>query len=492
MWMPGTLGLRAYCRPALSQDAAAARELMERVKAKLDLKDKAKEWKKVTTSDVKDAGGGTLLQKHGSSVFRLLQLAYPEERYRPEHVRTKVPKRYWKDVTVRKQFMEEIAAQLGIRKPEEWKKVSRQQFLEMGGAGVLKEHGKSLRLAVAELIDGAAPYAPPTRQAHQTTREFLRAAAQSLGVTSIEDWRRVRNADIMALPGGASVLRRHGSSLFAALQHAFPEQEITLHCVKRVPRNHWEELKNQREALDKLAEKHGITDATGWRKLSYRDIVAEGLAQVLRKYGNSVFRMLSTVYPEKGMKEHECREHVTRHFWDSAENRESFMQRLRQNHRLEQPEDWRKITTHDIEAAGGIGLLNRYPSVAHLIQDFSGTGASLFHLRPHLPASFWDDDDNVALVVKDLGEKLRIRQPEDWLRVSREQVCTLRGQGLVRNVGLSKALEITYPEHSSLWALMRAPDFKARRSVQRSMAVSIGEIFCFAAEDYNDLEATAM
>lgn len=461
---------------------------MERVKARLGLVEKAREWKKVTVEDVREAGGGTLLQNNGNSVFRLLQLAYPEQRYRPEHVRTKVPKRYWKNVEVRKQFMREVASQLGISRPDQWKTVSRRLFLEMGGAGVLKEHGKSLKLAVAELVDGAAPYAPPDRKTYVTTREFLRAAAQTLGVTAIEDWRNVRNADIQALPGGGAVLRRHGSSLLAALQDAFPEQEISLHCVKRVPRNHWEELSNQRVALDRLAEKHGITEPSGWRKLKYRDVVAEGLAQVLRKYGNSVFRMLCAVYPEQDLKEHECRDHVTRHHWESAENRANFVQRLRLRHRLETPEDWRKISTHDIEAAGGLGLLNHYPSVADLIRDFADTDISLFHLRPHVPAAFWDDDDNVALVVKALAKDLRIRRPEDWLRISREQICACKGQGLIRNVGLSKALEITYPEHAKLWALRKAPDFRARRAVQRGMAVSIGEIFSYGIEDYNTAE----
>jgi len=486
-WKPALAGVRGYCSTAALRrplGTEGARELMERVKTRLGLGEKASEWKKVTAEDVKHAGGGTLLLQHDNSVYRLLAAAYPEKQYRAEAVRTKVPKRYWKDVQVRRAFMAEVAKQLGIEKPEDWLKVSRKKFVELGGEGVLKEHNKSLRLAVAELVDGAAPYAPKERVEYATAREFFRAAAQTFGVTKTEDWRRVRNADIVALPGGSRFLRAHGNSMLLALQAAFPEQDISLHCMRRVPRGHWEELRNQREAVDEVAARHGIKEPRDWRKLKYRDMVREGLSVVLNKYGNSVFRMLQAVYPEKDLQEHECREHVMRHYWDSAENRAKFLTRLKAAHTIESTSDWQKITVHDIARAGGQGLLQRYGGVGGLIQDCANVDVSLFELRQAIPGSFWETDENVIAAVKSIGKALQVRGPRDWLRISKEQVAAHKGQGLLRNVGLPQALEITYPEYRVLWQEMRAPDFKARRAVQRSMAVAVGSIFSFKPREH--------
>jgi hypothetical protein len=64
---------------------------------------------------------------------------------------------YWKNVANQRQFLDKVAIELGIQKPEEWHKVSARQVKEKGGRFIKNYYNNSLiqgadRLTVSTIV----------------------------------------------------------------------------------------------------------------------------------------------------------------------------------------------------------------------------------------------------------------------------------------------------------------------------------------------------
>ncbi len=64
------------------------------------------------------------------------------------------------------------------------------------------------------------------------------------------------------------------------------------------PRHHWDNLDNQRAFMDNLCTKLGLTDRTGWYKITGDLLSSNHGRGLLLKYRGSVGKLLCTIYPE--------------------------------------------------------------------------------------------------------------------------------------------------------------------------------------------------
>jgi hypothetical protein len=78
-------------------------------------------------------------------LLQALKALYPEHAWDTTKFRAHgVPRGYWKDVQNQRQFMDRLGAKLGIQKSTDWYKVSYEDILKNGGAGVLSNNKSSL------------------------------------------------------------------------------------------------------------------------------------------------------------------------------------------------------------------------------------------------------------------------------------------------------------------------------------------------------------
>lgn len=130
---------------------------LEKIGKKLGVKDMS-DWGKITTNQVK-SHDPSLLSRYNNSLRKGLLNLFPgmiklnfvsllEVQWRDEwFVNGQVERGQWDKSENVRNFLEEIAKQLGIKKPSDWGKVSISQFIRLnGGTLIRKFHGSLLRL----------------------------------------------------------------------------------------------------------------------------------------------------------------------------------------------------------------------------------------------------------------------------------------------------------------------------------------------------------
>jgi len=170
--------------------------------------------------------GGEYLLQHYGNLGKALSVAYPEHKWilgRFKHS----PKNIWKDPTNVKDFIEYCAKELQIKHPEEWYRVSREQFAVLGGNNLLSIYGNLGKLLSViypneTWILGRFESCPKNVwKDHNNVREFLNYCKFECGIENQEDWYRISRDQISKL-GGKHLLGVFGS-LGKSLAVAYPE-----------------------------------------------------------------------------------------------------------------------------------------------------------------------------------------------------------------------------------------------------------------------------
>ncbi len=198
------------------------------------------DWYKVKLKDICNRGGFTLLARHDHSLYKTLCSVYPEQSWKP-WLFTQVSRGFWKDITNQKQFLEWFSEQHGIKKQEDWYKVTpkgifthalpahvRVDIQDRGGATLLNLYGGSLyRMLIALLSEfkWKAWQFPQVPKGFWSVlpnqRHYFDVIGEQLGISTLEDWYTVRVSDVQRV-ANAGLLDHHGNSLIKALRHAYP------------------------------------------------------------------------------------------------------------------------------------------------------------------------------------------------------------------------------------------------------------------------------
>jgi len=118
------------------QSAGNRRAYMDWLGKELKCK-QTSDWYRITKEDFySHCGGGLLANYYGDSPLAALK------EYRPSYpwkawLLTSAPQRYWKRRAHRREYMEWLGKQLRVRRPEDWYKLTRKDFVRHGGGGLL-------------------------------------------------------------------------------------------------------------------------------------------------------------------------------------------------------------------------------------------------------------------------------------------------------------------------------------------------------------------
>lgn len=449
----------------------------------------ASSWRKVTRQDIlKVPGGSDLLAMGTPHLVEAAQGATPGK-VRHWDCANMFPISYWREKENREGFVRFLAAELELRVARDWRYVSRAMFHEYGAKLLLDYVAKEARerllkkeaetkaiestgamkgtpiargyqpspefLLLKECLPELITVEPECRgrihpsywRDKASLRAFLDRLAEVHGVKTAEDWASVGVVEVRAM-GGVGMLSSYGGML-QALQTAYPETYFDiLSCRAKVSQGYWAERRHRRAFLEEVARKMGVRKPSDWKNVLGSDIRKYGGGGLLDLFKGSVFALLNDAFPEQEMEEGTVRRSVPRGYWKKKENREKFLKELAKSLDIRSDKDWQRVTSGQIKAMGGTGLLYRYKdSVSALLED---TLDEVDHdvCRPRVTPSHWDSKEACVRFLDRVKEEFNITCMSDWARVTNDNIRIAGGYGLIVKYGsLFKALDEVYRDH---------------------------------------------
>jgi len=463
---------------------------MDKIAAEHAVED-AEGWKKVSFAAVVAAGGRGLLNRYNGSVTRLLQDTYPEDQLAHENVRSSVPKGHWESKEARRAFFDRVSSAHCVRCPEDWKAVTTQAIVDMGGGPVLERYGGSVFEALSDLYPEQGLEAAQCRpklpqgywQSAANRRAFMERVAAAHGVRTAADWKKVGQEQLREA-GGGGLLARYGNNVLALLRDVYPDLaagHLARELRTRAPKGYWGQAENRRKFLEEVAAGLGITTAQEWAAVTAKQLEKRGGGRLLRMF-SSPLAAAAAAFPEMDFSGVRPRR-TPKDAWTTREERRAFMDRVAAEFGVEAQEDWRKVRAEDVRKMGGASLLSRYPSMFALLEDTYGGDSEgeeareSWHpllCRATVPRHYWGQEENVREFLERAKEALQISCKEDWYRVSHQQLRSLRGGTMLSRFRLGEALRMAYPEET--WD-ERSLQNSAKKSSQRLLRLVAQRFF---------------
>lgn len=156
-----------------------------------------KDWKKVTTKQVAEKGGGSLLQRHNGSLLRTLREVYAGETYQGTPIkwdaftcRPNLPPGHWSIAGNVKELLDRAKAKFKVNTTKDWYRVSQAQIRQLQGGGLLRKMRfvDALRLAYPEEDFDVGEINKNVKKAAQR-QMFMCSQRVFAGMEVVEDYR---------------------------------------------------------------------------------------------------------------------------------------------------------------------------------------------------------------------------------------------------------------------------------------------------------------
>jgi len=403
-------------------------------------------------------------------------------------VNGKVPGWHWDEEENRLRFLGYVRRKMEIQEPKDWHRVRRSDVARLGGGGLVSRY-PSLLSCIAEAYpevleeENRAEVSAKKRKGfwlrRASRKQFLLDVKESLGVRCAEDWAHVTREQLTKA-GGRGALQ-HYRTVADLVADSLPEEgeRLRRRLANAPPKRDWREKEKRRAFLESVAKECGVALPEEWHRLRSEELARAGGAGLLQRYGNNRRRLFLSMYEERDLGESlTLGQRVSRGYWGVPENRRKFLDLVKESRGIVEKAEWARVSAKDIQDMGGIGLLAFYDgSVWRALCDvYSEEGEwELHECRPSVTQGYWDSEESVRAFIRSAEDALGIERPQEWYRVSFDQVRQLpRGASLLQRYTLFQALALTYPDER--WdedALVSV----GKRAAQRHMRQRLADIF---------------
>jgi len=328
-----------------------------------------------------------------------------------------------------------------------WYAVSQQTLIAHGGRGLLSRYKGSLpALLLAVFPD--YPWSP-LRFAKKPTnfwsdlsnqRHLLMEVAQKIGIDmgkeeekerekEKEKWYSVSTRRFIEA-GGEVLLKKYQGSLYYLLSAVFPGTFWDPLRFVKVPHKYWEEPRHQRAFMDALALKLGFSPSEfdRWYKVPLRVVIANGGRGLLAQQGNSLSRLLQSVYPTHSWDVARF-DKVPHNHWTSLSHQRAFLSELAVKVGMKEGdmEEWYSVTQQLLIDHGGAGVLaqHRYSIPTLLKAVYPDYPWQLWRF-PRTTSLIRNDQGALIAMLKTVEQELNIATPKEWMRVTREQLTAAK------------------------------------------------------------------
>lgn len=207
---------------------------------------------------------------------------------------------------------------------------------------------------------------------------YLCWLGQQLGFSRLEHWYQVRKHHFQNRHGGGLLRNVYGSSVQAALHDYEPAFDWKPWLFGGAPNGFWKLRENRFLYLDWLGEVLGITNEEGWYSVTGADFFEHHGGGLLNNYfAGSVQNLLTDYRPDFSWKPWRFHS-VPQSFWQSQENRRSYLIWLGTQLGFESDRDWNSLSRDDFYENSGSGLF-----VSHFRGSTQRALAELFPERSY-------------------------------------------------------------------------------------------------------------
>lgn len=357
----------------------------------------------------------------------------------------------------RREFMEKVANEHGIKCASDWKAVTYGDIKAMGGSALLKQYP-----SVYDLLAGVFPeqnlsvfecrsQVPRNYwESSENRLKFIEYAKQKLGIVKPADWAPVTKKQLADI-GGRSLTKKYGS-VNELLEDSVEEGglgPLTAAMFVRKPREYWSSKDNQREFLRYLERELEVVTVEEWADVKSSQVLDLGGRPLLSLYNNSLVNAVRELLKDEVDVSvlADTRARMPNGHFERMENRRAFMEGLREKFQVTEPSQWKKVSYADIEKEGGATLLQKYPSVLSLLKDVFPEEEIDERARKVRSKSYWENPVTRKAFLDGLAKKFKVKTAADWKSVREQDVKDQGGTGLFSVYpNLLTALQETYPE----------------------------------------------
>ena len=261
------------------------------------------------------------------------------------------------------------------------------------------------------------------------------------------------DAKALAGVGGEPLLLKYGNTMYSLLSKLFPEHPWLAFKFGHAPRGYWASTENQRAFLEDLAPKLQIDKEhlDGWYRIDPATVIKYGGKGVLKRYNDSLIRLLAAVYPNHPWDPSKFTSRP-RNYWASFDNQLKFMDELGKKIGVNSEVDlWKwysqPIRIFDNNGASGLFALYEANLPKLLASIYPNYNWELWRF-PRRIGQVLENDEEFDKMFDGLEKALDIKTPEDWYRVTAEQLSQLAVPSLYKRrggVNIAKFLSRRYP-----------------------------------------------
>jgi hypothetical protein len=235
--------------------------------------------------------------------------------------------------------------------------------------------------------------------------------------------------------------------MIQALMEVYPEFTWYPWKFAYTPKRFFDDPLEKRKLWDWLGEELDVKTLDDWYNVSSNDVQA--LANCTMTQG-FLYETLKEVYPEHNWQAWKF-QRVPLTYWSNVAAQQEYFDWLYKTCGLKSMSDWYTISMRDLK--------QRLPSESFklLYRKYSGSVSTAVMtvypnhkwfgwLFPEIPHGYWHSKDNQRLYLDWLATVLRIKKPEDWKKVTKDDIVRTKGYGLLEQYkgSLTRSLRGAY------------------------------------------------
>ena len=386
-----------------------------------------------------------------------------------KHPKRLISTSYWDCEQNVSKFIEQVRKHYNLQSFEDWNSLTKKQI------SALDKRGNSLfkRYCLTEIKCLGYPQgtsiftkSPPKPRNYWDNKDniqnFLQNLQEKLNLKTFEDWNSLTQKDIQ-LHGGGTLINKY--SMFELKSLGYPEGKFKKQDQYK-PIKYWDNKENILQFLEELKVKFKLKTFEDWNAIKKKHIQSlYGGNSLLTKY--SIYEIKCLGFPDGKLKFNLPPKSPG--FWNDNDNILQFLNELKEKLHFKTPEDWNLLTYKQFLAHGGGRLLSKF-SLFELKCLACPEGILYFDKPNHFkPPGYWNNEENINQFLNELKEKLNLKNPEDWNRLSKNQISFLGGS--TNKFSVKKIIQLqNFDKSTNL-----NPNFK--RSSQRWLFLQVQKLF---------------
>ena len=384
------------------------------------------DWNSLTRKQIQSQDGGTKILRK-CSMYEIKCIGFPEG---SSNFMPKKKSGYWEDKENIYKFIEKLKENLNLRTYNDWDSLSHKQILSMGGGRLLNKYSL-YTIKCMGFPEGKLNFIPAKSKGFweniENVQSFIQQIREKLNLKTIDDWNNITQQQIIDLGGKRLVDTR---SMLEVKCLGCPEGKFKFIHESTIKHDkYWDNSENLENFLRKLKEKLNLKTPYDWNLITQKDIIQFGGISLLSKY--SMHEIKSIGCPEGKLTFNKPK--IKSGYWNNKENVQNFISKLQNTFHLNTIDDWNSISQNQIISIGGKGLLNKFSlfEVKCLGYPYGILQFKVGSKNSNIPSEYWENEENVQQFLKKLQTKLNLKTPTDWSRLSRSQIQSHGGSGLL-------------------------------------------------------------